>query len=54
MKRRLWKIFGYISTMLLSVAALFPQLLRLPHELYGWVFLAAIGWFFMFIMGFFS
>jgi hypothetical protein len=54
MKQRLWKLFGYGSTVLLGVAALFPQVFRLPRDLYSWVFLAAIAWFFLFITGFFS
>jgi len=54
MKQRLWKLFGYVSTVLLGVAALFPQIFRLPRDLYSWVFLAAIVCFFMFITGFFN
>ena len=53
MKQRVWKLFGYVSTALLGMAALFPQVFRFPHEVYGWVFLAAVIWFFLFITGFF-
>jgi hypothetical protein len=54
MKQKMWRVFGYGTTVLLGVAALFPQVFRLPLELNGWIFLAAILWFFLFITGFFS
>jgi len=54
LKQRVWKLFGYVSTVLLGAAALFPQVFRLPRDMYGWVFLAAILWFFLFITGSFN
>jgi hypothetical protein len=54
MKQRMWRVFGYGTSVLLGVAALFPQVFRLPRDLYGWVFLAAILWFYLLITGFFS
>jgi hypothetical protein len=52
MKQRIWKFFGYFSTLLLAAAALLPQIFRVPHQMQPWVFLAAIVWFFLFVTGF--
>jgi hypothetical protein len=54
MKRRTWEMLGYVSTLILGVAALSPQIFHIPRTVHPWVFLAAIIWFFLFITGFFK
>lgn len=52
-RHKLWKWFGCLSTLFIAVAALAPDVFRIPHNLQAWVFLAAIMWFFLFTTGFF-
>jgi hypothetical protein len=54
MKQRTWKVFGYISTLLLAAAALMPRLFQIPISIQPWLFLAAIAWFFLFVTGFWN
>ena len=52
--RRVLKWFGAISTVLLSTAALAPELFRIPANLQPWVFLTAIFWALAFCAGMFD
>ncbi len=52
--QHLLKWFGAISTVLLSVAALAPDILRIPANLQPWVFLTAIFWALAFCAGMFD
>ncbi len=52
--RRIFKWFGVISTVLLSAAALAPNIFRIPANLQPWVFLTAVFWFLAFCSGMFN
>ncbi len=53
-KRRAWTCFGYVSTALLFGAAIDPGVVDIPLPWRPWLFLASIGWFYMFVTGFFT
>jgi hypothetical protein len=52
--RAVVKAFGLLSTIAWGAAALFPETLRIPVPLQGWVFLVSILWFFAYCAGFFN
>jgi hypothetical protein len=51
---RIFKWFGAIVSILLSVAALAPATFRIPENLQPWVFLAAVFWVLAFCSGMFD
>jgi hypothetical protein len=51
---RIFKWFGAIMSLLLSVAALAPATFRIPENLRPWVFLAAVFWVLAFCSGMFD
>ena len=51
---RIFKWFGAIVSILLSVAALAPATFRIPENLRPWVFLAAVFWVLAFCSGMFD
>ena len=52
--RRPLKIFGYISTMAWTAAALAPATFNVPINFRPWVFVTFIFWFFGFCAGLFN
>ncbi len=52
--RRPLKIFGYISTMAWTAAALAPNTFNVPLNFRPWVFVTFIFWFFSFCAGLFN
>lgn len=48
------KYFGVVSTVLLGVAALTPDVFRIPATLRPWVFVTFVFWSFLFSTGQFS
>jgi hypothetical protein len=53
-RRQILKWFGAVVSVLLSIAALAPNLLRIPANLQSWVFLTAIFWILAFCAGMFD
>jgi hypothetical protein len=51
---RIFKWFGAIVSILLSVAALAPATFRIPENLRPWVFLPAVFWVLAFCSGMFD
>jgi hypothetical protein len=53
-KRQFLKWFGRASTIILILAAIFPDTLSVPLNWRPWVFLTSIFWVFAFCTGFFN
>jgi len=52
--RPIVKWFGFLSTVTWGMAALFPDTLRVPASLQGWVFTISVVWFFSYCAGLFN
>lgn len=52
--RPIIKWFGLLSTLVWGVGALFPETLRVPAHLRGWIFLVFIAWLFAYCAGVFN
>jgi hypothetical protein len=53
-RRQILKWFGAISSILLSAAALVPNIFRIPANFQPWVFLTTIFWVLAFCAGMFD
>ena len=52
--RRPLKVFGFLSTMVWTAAALAPNTVNVPQNLRAWFFVVWIFWFFGFCTGLFN
>jgi hypothetical protein len=53
-KKRIGKIAGYLSTLVVFIVGITPGTFNIPITLRPWIFLASIVWFVTFSSGVFS